>query len=162
MAACRCPQEIDIARQAAGIDEQATDPKREDQMADLRLKIEGADAQKAAAELGVALEFEFDPIGRVGVAPAPLVVAPPQEATGQQEADGVSTIAMTLGIPQDVIAGDGLEQKLHLLERLRRLIAIAEQHRESGTKVCLQVGDSLRDLAGMEPEDILNAVEHPG
>ncbi len=130
-------------------------------MADLKLQVTGADAQKASAELGVALEFEFDPIGRVGAAPAPLMVSPPQEALGRQDADGATTIAMTLGIPSDAIAEDTLEQKLHLLERLRRLIAIAAQYRESGTEVHLQVGDSLRDLAEMEPEDVLEAVQRP-
>ena len=128
-------------------------------MADIRLQIEGGDAEKAAAELGAALEFDFDPIGRVGSAPAPLVVARHNQGGGQAEAGGAETIVMTFGIPSDAVTSDELDQKLHLLERLRRLIDIAARHREGGTQVHLQFGGALRDLAAMEPQDVLDAAQ---
>lgn len=131
-------------------------------MADLKLQIQGEGAKRAAAELGAALEFEFDPIGRVGAAPAPVLVAPPAQATAAQDLEGADPVAMSLGIPEDLLTGEGLEQKLHLLERLRRLIAIAEGYQENGTRVQLRDGDSLRDLAGMEPQDVLDAVQRSG
>ena len=128
-------------------------------MADLRLQIEGDNAEKAAAELGAALEFEFDPIGRVGSAPAPLIVARHQQTGGQPEAGGAETIVMSFGIPRDAVADDELDQKVHLLERMRRLIGIAARQREGGTQVHLQVGGALRDLADLEPQDVLNAAQ---
>jgi hypothetical protein len=130
-------------------------------MADLRLRIEGADADKAAAELGAALEFEFDPIGRVGSAPAPLVVAQEKQPGGPAEAGGARTIVMTLGIPNDAAADEEFEQKLHLLENVRRLIAIAAHHREGGTRVHLDSGAGPRELATMEPQEVLDAAMRP-
>ena len=128
-------------------------------MTDFRLQIEGGNAEKAAAELGAALAYEFDPIGRVGSAPAPLVVARHKQSGGQAEAGGAETIVMTFGIPSDAMADGELDQKLHLLERLRRLIDISARHREGGTRVHLQVGAAQRDLAGMEPQDVLDAAQ---
>lgn len=128
-------------------------------MTDFRLQIQGGDAEKAAAELGAVLEFDFDPIGRVGSAPAPLIVAHHKQSDGQEEAGNAETIVMTFGIPSDAVAEDELDRKLHLLERLRRLIDIASRHREGGTQVHLQAGGALRDLAAMEPQDVLDAVQ---
>lgn len=130
-------------------------------MADLRLQIEGADAEKAAAELGAALEFEFDPIGRAGAAPAPLIVAHEKQMDGQAEAGAAGVIVMTLGLPSDAVADDDLEQKIHMLEKLRRLIDIAARHREGGTRVHLDAGAAPRDLAGMEPQEVLDAARRP-
>jgi hypothetical protein len=130
-------------------------------MTDFRLQIEGGDAKKAAAELGAALEFEFDPVGRVGSAPAPFVVAHQEQSGGPAEAGGAATIVMTFGIPSDAVADDELERKIHLLERLRRLIDIAARHREGGTRVHLQVDGAFRELAGMEPQAVLDAARRP-
>jgi hypothetical protein len=128
----------------------------EDEMADLMIHLEGGDVQKAAAELGAALEFEFDTIGRAGMAPAPLVVAS-EGKPGQAQQGDVEKITMTLGIPNDALADDDLEQKIHILERLRRMIEIAARYREAGTQICLPTGGDLRDLAAMEPEDVFDA-----
>ena len=125
-------------------------------MADLKIHLEGDDVQKAAAELGAALEFEFDTIGRAGLAPAPHVVAS-EGKPGQAQQGGVEVMTMTLGIPNDALADDDLEQKIHMLERLRRMIEIAARHREAGTRIRLTSGGELRDLATMEPEDVFNA-----
>jgi hypothetical protein len=128
----------------------------EDEMADLKIHLEGGDVQKAASELGAALEFEFDTIGRAGVAPAPHLVAsegkPGQEQQGEAEA-----MTMTLGLPNDILADDDLEQKIHILERLRRMIEIAASYQEAGTRISLSTGGQLRDLAAMEPQDVFDA-----
>src|SRR5512134_2229471 len=106
----------------------------EDEMADLKIHLEGGDVQKAAAELGAALEFEFDTIGRAGMAPAPHVVAS-EGKPGEEQQGGVETITMTLGIPNDALADDQLEQKIHMVERLRRMIEIAARYRKAGTRI---------------------------
>jgi hypothetical protein len=127
----------------------------EDHMTDLTFHLKGADAEKAAAELGAALEYEFDPIGRVGSAPAPLVIAHEKnEAQG-----GSGTLTMNLGLPSNALAEDELDQKLHILEKLRRLIEIAARYRESGTDVHLEADAHRRNLADMEPEDVLRAAK---
>lgn len=125
-------------------------------MADLKIHLEGGDVQKAAAELGAALEFEFDTIGRAGMAPAPQVVAS-EGKPGEEQQGGVETMTMTLGIPNDALADDELEQKIHMVERLRRVIEIAARYRETGTRIYLPTGGELRDLAAMEPQDVLDA-----
>ena len=125
-------------------------------MADLKIHLEGGDVQKAAAELGATLEFEFDTIGRSGVAPAPHVVAG-EGNPGHAQQGGVETMTMTLGIPSDALADDELEQKIHMLERLRRMIEIAARYREVGTRIDLTTGGERRDLAAMEPEDLFDA-----
>jgi hypothetical protein len=128
----------------------------EAEMADLKFHLEGGDVQKAAAELGAALEFEFDTIGRAGLAPAPHVVAS-EGSPGQAQQGDVETLSMTLGIPNDALADDDLERKIHMLERLRRMIEIAARYREVGTRVDLTTGGERRDLAAMEPEDVFDA-----
>jgi hypothetical protein len=128
----------------------------EDEMADLKIHLEGGDVQKAAAELGAALEFEFDTIGRAGVAPAPHLVAG-EGKPGQEQQGGAEAMTMTLGIPNDILAHDDLEQKIHILERLRRMIEIAASYQEAGTRISLSTGGELRDLAAMEPQDVFDA-----
>lgn len=130
--------------------------KMEDEMADLKIHLEGGDVQKAAAELGATLEFEFDTIGRAGLAPAPHVVAS-EEKSGQAQQGAAETMTMMLGIPNDALADDELEQKIHMLERLRRMIEIAARYREAGTRIYLPTGGELRDLAAMEPQDVFDA-----
>jgi hypothetical protein len=125
-------------------------------MADLKIHLEGGDVQKAAAELGAALEFEFDTIGRAGVAPAPHVVAS-EGKPGQEQQGAAEAMTITVGIPSDALADDDLEQKIHMLERLRRMIEIAARYQEAGTRICLAPGGELRNLAAMEPQDVFDA-----
>lgn len=125
-------------------------------MADLKIYLEGGDVQKAAAELGAALEFEFDTIGRAGIAPAPHVIAS-EGNPAQAQHGNAETITMMLGIPNDALADEDLEQKIHMLERLRRMIEIAAHYREAGTRIYLPTDGELRDLAAMEPQDLFDA-----
>lgn len=125
-------------------------------MADLKIHLEGGDVQKAAAELGAALEFEFDTIGRAGVAPAPHVVAS-EGKRGQEQQGAAEAMTITVGIPSDALADDDLEQKIHMLERLRRMIEIAARYQEAGMRICLAPGGELRNLAAMEPQDVFDA-----
>jgi hypothetical protein len=125
-------------------------------MADLKIHLEGGDVQKAAAELGAALEYEFDTIGRAGIAPAPHVVAS-EGNPAQAQHGNAEKITMMLGIPNDALADEDLEQKVHMLEKLRRMIEIAANYREAGTRISLSTDGDLRDLAAMEPQDVFDA-----
>lgn len=125
-------------------------------MADLKIHLEGNDVQKAAAELGAALEYEFDTIGRTGIAPAPHVVAS-EGNPAQAQHGNAEKITMMLGIPNDALADEDLEQKVHMLEKLRRMIEIAANYREAGTRISLSTDGDLRDLAAMEPQDVFDA-----
>lgn len=130
-------------------------------MPDLEVHLEGETADKAAAEIGAVLEYDFDTAGHGGIAPGPVLRE--HQRRGRSTTGAASIVTMTIGIPSDTLADADLSNKVHLLEQIRRIIDIAKRHRdEHGTTSRLELAGASRDLTGVEPDEIIDAARHEG
>lgn len=119
-------------------------------MRDLRLHLEGGDAEAAAAEIAALMEASF---GR----------RPERARAGRSDGEGdkadpVAVAALVLAIPGAALATMDLAERVRLREKLGRLIELARRlRRERGTVARLETGRGLEDLAGLDPDRVIEA-----
>ena len=120
-------------------------------MADVRLHLEGGDAEAAAAEIEafVAEAFgrrvERGPVGRA------------RGAAGERT-DPVAVAGLVLAIPGAALAAMDLAERVRLREKVGRLIALAGRlRRERGVVARVATGRGLEELAGLDADRVIAA-----
>ena len=124
-------------------------------MADVRLHLEGGDAEAAAAEIEAFVQEAFGrrvergPVGRAG--------------GGGEKADPVAVAGLVLSIPGAALAAMDLAERVRLREKVGRLIALAGRlRRERGVVARVATGRGLEELAGLDADRVIAAAGEGG
>lgn len=117
-------------------------------MSDLRLRVEGPNAETIAAEVAVAVEAEL------GTAPARTAVAP---RSGERErADPVAVAALVIAIPGAVLQAMDLAERVRLREKLERLLGRLRAL-GGGAEVRVETPGGLKGVGQATADDLIEA-----
>ncbi len=124
-------------------------------MADLRIVVDGDDAERAANELSAILaEGESSAV----IARSPVSALPP--VATRKVVDPISLAAMVLAIPGAVLATADLADRIRKRRKAERLVAAARrlQHERVTVSVIAPNG-VLRPMEGLEADTVLEIAQ---